>query len=537
MLANMSLKFKLIGSFCIVALLLCVVGVVGYQGTAGGRAQINQIGTVEFPSLASLTEIQDGQMKVRLLCNAILNPVYPADRKAVYRGDIANYWKQIDEGWAEYDKLPKPPELALAWAEAGRKLDDYRRDYQRFEPVAEGYLQARSSEESRKYLAEMNQIVFGGFAESARQMMGSLSGLMDTAVKSSQAVTTEANRAAGQAEAWALSITLAGVLISLAFGLFLSLNISRRLQKIAASASDGAVQIAAASDQVSSSAQNVAEGSQEQAASIEETSSSLEELSSMTRQNADNAKTAAHLMTEAKTLVEKATSGAEQMDKSMTEIKSASDQTSKIVKTIDEIAFQTNLLALNAAVEAARAGEAGKGFAVVAEEVRNLALRAAEAAKNTGTLIEDNVTRVAGGVQIVSHLKTALGEVTVSSQKVANLVGEVAAASDEQSRGIEQINTAVTQMNCVTQQNAANAEESASASEEMNSQAESLRSSVLELLELVNGANATVAESKPRAGGSPVRASRARADAPKSGPIARPKKAIPLDAHEELKQF
>jgi len=264
-------------------------------------------------------------------------------------------------------------------------------------------------------------------------------------------------------------------------------RIAGNLQKVIKDLNEGAHQVTAAAGQVASASQSLAEGSSEQAASIEETSSSLEEMSSMTRQNADNARTAAGLMAEAKKAVDRSADNAKAMDGAMSQIKSASDHTSKIIKTIDEIAFQTNLLALNAAVEAARAGEAGKGFAVVAEEVRNLAMRSAEAAKNTSGLIEDTLQRVSEGVQVVGGLKTALEEVTESSKKVHNLVNEIAAATTEQSQGIDQVNTAVNQMNSVTQQNAANAEESAAAAEELNAQSESMRTSVRVMMRLVEG--------------------------------------------------
>ena len=171
----------------------------------------------------------------------------------------------------------------------------------------------------------------------------------------------------------------------------------------------------------------------------------------------------------------------------MAAISAASTETSKIIKTIDEIAFQTNLLALNAAVEAARAGEAGAGFAVVADEVRNLAMRAAEAAKSTAGLIEETVKKVKDGSGLVEKTGTAFSEVASGSSKVAELVAEIASASKEQAMGIEQVNTAVSEMDRVTQKNAANAEESASAAEELSAQAEHMKSFVGELVALVTG--------------------------------------------------
>ena len=214
--------------------------------------------------------------------------------------------------------------------------------------------------------------------------------------------------------------------------------------------------------EISMTSSSLAEGSGEQAASLEETSSSLEELTSMTRQNADNSNEANVLMGGVKNVVGEADESMAELTGAMGEISTASDETSKIVKTIEEIAFQTNLLALNAAVEAARAGESGAGFAVVAEEVRNLAMRSADAAKNTSVLIEDTVKKVKGGSDLVVRTNENFNEVSGTVGKVAELIGEVSAASQEQSQGINQINTAVAEMDKVTQQNAAAAEELAS---------------------------------------------------------------------------
>ena len=304
--------------------------------------------------------------------------------------------------------------------------------------------------------------------------------------EASNSIIESHNRAADRI---GLSVSLGGVLFLGGLAFLISRSINNSLRRSIGGLIEGADQVNATSARVSSASQELAQGASEQAAAIEETSSSLEEMSSITKQNANNANQANKLMYGTKETFARARETMDKLTTSMGEISQASEQTSKIIKTIDEIAFQTNLLALNAAVEAARAGEAGAGFAVVAEEVRNLAMRAAEAAKNTENLIEGTVKKVKEGSELMKKTDAEFREVASSVGKSGELVGEISAASQEQSQGIDQVNNAVSEMDNVVQQNAANAEESASASAELCAQAERMKDIVAELVAMVQGAN------------------------------------------------
>jgi methyl-accepting chemotaxis protein len=294
-------------------------------------------------------------------------------------------------------------------------------------------------------------------------------------------------------------LTIGGVamLLAGAAGIIIIRGVNKALRESVAVLDDAASQVASAASQVSGSSQSLAEGASQQAASLEETSSSLEELSSMTTQNNDNAQSAKQLSGDTRVAAETGNRDMDEMRQAMSAIKASSTDISKIIKTIDEIAFQTNILALNAAVEAARAGEAGAGFAVVAEEVRALAQRSAASAKETADKIEIAIKNGDQGAIISEKVAQSLGTIVEKARKVDELVANIASASQEQKQGIGQINTAVTQMDKVTQANAGNAEETAAASEELSAQSLSMKEAVSNLQQLVGGRSTQVTVNVP----------------------------------------
>ena len=306
-----------------------------------------------------------------------------------------------------------------------------------------------------------------------------------------------ASQAEHSATLLVLIIVVAGVLLYVVLSIIIIRSITKPINQVVSGLSAAAQEVASAAEHVSSSSQSLAQGSASQAASLEETSASLEEMSSMTKQNAENARQAQSQMSEASQIMAQANQSMQSLRQAMDKITAASEETAKIIKTIDEIAFQTNLLALNAAVEAARAGEAGAGFAVVADEVRNLAMRAAEAAKDTQSLIEDNIQNIQSGSELVVTTDEAFNQVEKSASKVAELVAEIAAASSEQAQGIEQVNKAMAEIDKITQSNAAGAEQSAAAAEQMSSQAEIMRAHVGDLEKLVGSQGLEQAEASP----------------------------------------
>ncbi len=296
------------------------------------------------------------------------------------------------------------------------------------------------------------------------------------------------NRAiAAQANYLIIIGSLLGIAATLVLAVITVRHTIARLRAITQNLNDSAEQVYGAATQISGSAQSLAEGSTEQASSLENTSSALEEMASMTRQNADNANQTNETTQNTGLLIASGASAVSNMSQAMLEISNAAEQIGRIIKTIEDIAFQTNLLALNAAVEAARAGDAGQGFAVVAEEVRNLAGRSAQAARDTAQLINVTIERVQNGSEIAVKLDSSFKEIERDAQTVARLINEIASATNEQAQGVDQVNTAIAQMDKVTQNNTASSEKTATAAEELSTLASGLSDLVADLLAMLNG--------------------------------------------------
>jgi len=392
-------------------------------------------------------------------------------------------------------------------------LDELFAEYQELSPVGdEGEAFGRLVQARKGWLSAKEMVITpsrAGQKKAAAEVFATRAVPLIDAINDAAHGLLEANHTSGNAEGAQSVATIvtarraiiggitAAAVLALVVATLIIRSTNRSLRGMAGSLVTGSEQVASASTQLSAASQSLAQGASEQAAALEETSAALEEMSSMTKKNAETATKASALSTEAHEAATRGNAAMQKMSAAVQDIQKSSGETAKIIKVIDEIAFQTNLLALNAAVEAARAGEAGRGFAVVAEEVRSLAMRSAEAAKNTTALIEQSVQNTRNGVTIVDEVGKNLQDINAACTGVKSLVGEIAAASTEQARGIEQVNTAVSQMDQVTQQSAANAEESASASASLADQAK-------QLSEIVDALGSLVGQSR-NGGDKPAR--------------------------------
>jgi uncharacterized phage infection (PIP) family protein YhgE len=484
MFKGKSLKFKLILSFCVVAVITLIVGFIGWRGTVNLEDKIKEISDENIPKIRNVALMREYVVSLKLADRSLLFDTDQATYDRIYKS-YENAIKKIPEAADIYEKIPKLAGTEAKWKETRPILNKWIEDEINVIKMIAEYKKTKNPDTYKiAYDKSLNETTKDYYV--LREAFDELEKMTS---EYNEKLQTEAIREGHTAILLTLSGMILGALTAIMLGVFLSIAISKPINKVVDDLLKGAEQVAAASEQLSETSQQLAEGSSENAASIEETSSTISETSSMVQQNTENTREAAILSIDTKKSAEKENAEMGDMLSAMEDIKKSSSEISKIIKVIDDIAFQTNILSLNAAVEAARAGEAGAGFAVVAEEVRNLAQRSAQAAKDTATMIETSVERAATGVTIAKKVADSLNEITGKVEKVHAIMDEINVASQEQAQGIGQINKAVSQMEQVTQSIAANAEESASASEQLNAQAENMKEIVEDLIHIVSGDN------------------------------------------------
>jgi len=506
---NMKVSVKILLGFFIIC---CITGYMGISGISN----INKINELDTKLYKNMTEPLQYVINISNSFSSIRVNV----REILLEENVSNIQeisKKIKESSNEFDlSLNKLSETTMT-EEDKKIINEIKISKSKCMDVINQSIQLKidnKKEEAASVLHNEGKVVLG-------ELNTSIANLTTLKLNLAKEASESNDKIAASTETGTIIILVLGIVIAALIGMFISSSISKpinKIMKIADKVADGdfdvtinisskdeigllgnsfrkmteklndtmcninsaAEQVAAGSKQVSDSSIALSQGAMEQASSVEELTASIEEITAQTKMNAENAINANTIAESAKTNAEQGYGQMKEMQSAVDEINAASTSIYKIIKVIDEIAFQTNILALNAAVEAARAGQQGKGFAVVAEEVRNLAARSANAAKETAEMIEGSIKKAERGTKIANQTAEALNKIVEDTVKVADFIKQISIASTEQSEGIAQINQGVMQVSNVVQTNSATSEESAAASEELASQAELLKEQVKE---------------------------------------------------------
>lgn len=473
---SLKISHKLYLLVAVASFFILLVSAIGYSFNAKAAKSLEVMYTENLVAVEDLGDMR-GNLN-RLLCDVLnlFQNTTPAETAAL-TSDIKSQKEKSTKAIAEFVNT-KPSEAQKA------KLSELKTMRESFWGKIDAEIALASVNKNAQAYA-----IYKTNAANVEQYRQVIRDLIAMQKEASKKLYDDNVKATETADALLIIIGIFSLVFMVSIGIIIANGITKPIQRAIGELTTGSSEVSAASGQVEAASQQLAEGTTEQAASIQETSSTLEETSSMVQQNNENTRQAATMAKSAKEYAQKSNSEMSTMMVSMDDLKQSSNEIAKIIKVIDEIAFQTNILSLNAAVEAARAGDAGKGFAVVAEEVRNLAQRSAQAAKDTASIIAKNISLSEGSVIIAKNVNESLSQIDIEARKVSELLEEISTATDEQARGINEINKAIQQMEQVMQSNASTADESASASRELSSQADNVNEIVKSLIDLVEGTN------------------------------------------------